>query len=181
MRVVAGRLRGRRLKALKGETTRPTSDRAREGLFAWLGPGVSGVKMLDLFAGTGSVGIEALSRGAKEVVFVERVRAAVGLLRCNLSSLELSGVARVLARDVRSALVQLCREGARFDLIFADPPYGRHWEAELARSQELRELLAPGGMLVVERSSGELPKQSVPAFELRSTKTFGGTAFDWYE
>src|SRR5499427_9858939 len=96
MRVVSGELRGRRLLAAPGRETRPTSDRAKAGLFDWIGPRVAGARVLDLFAGTGALGIEALSRGAREAVFVERSRGALRALRRNLDELALGERARVL-------------------------------------------------------------------------------------
>ena len=122
MRVVAGRLGGRRLAAPPGDATRPTSDRVREALFAILGP-LGGERVLDLYAGSGALGIEALSRGAAEATFVERSRPAVASIEANLAALELE--ARVERGDALRFLTAAGRAGgtARFDLVFADPPY----------------------------------------------------------
>jgi 16S rRNA (guanine966-N2)-methyltransferase len=150
VRVIAGRYGGRRLKAPRGRTTRPTSDRVREALFSLLGD-VDGATVLDLFAGTGALGIEALSRGAARAVFVERDPAALRALQANLAALEL----REPAAEVRSADALLGLRTARerretYDLLFVDPPYGdaRAWEGKL--SAALPPLLAPAGRVVVE-------------------------------
>jgi 16S rRNA (guanine966-N2)-methyltransferase len=163
MRVIAGRLRGRRIAAPRGRApTRPTSDRVREALFSMLGT-LDGVVALDLFAGSGALGIEAISRGAARVVFVERDRDAVRVLRANLAELELGEpVAEVRAGDALSAL--RAARGARetYDLVFVDPPYEQLRELWRELSALLPALLAPGARVVVEsdrRFSAQLPMQ----------------------
>ena len=127
MRVIAGKYRSRILKSLKGTTLRPTSDRLRETLFNVLGPNVSGSRFLDIFAGTGAVGIEAISRGATDVVFIENHAAAAVLIRRNLESLEISKGAQVLPLDALRALEKIAARhkptNAPFDFAFIDPPY----------------------------------------------------------
>jgi 16S rRNA (guanine(966)-N(2))-methyltransferase RsmD len=127
MRVIAGTFRSRQLKTLKGNALRPTSDRLRETLFNVLAGRVLDSRFLDLFAGTGAVGIEALSRGARESVFVESHAPAAALIRKNLASLEIQSGARVLPLDVLRGLEKLAAEPASsatsFDLIYLDPPY----------------------------------------------------------
>lgn len=123
MRISAGEHRGRRLQSPKGSKTRPTSDILRQALFNVLGPRIQGASVLDLFAGTGAIGLEALSRGAATAVFVENGRRAVESLRANLGTLKLMARARVLVGDVFSRLAQLEEAGERFDCVFLDPPY----------------------------------------------------------
>jgi 16S rRNA (guanine966-N2)-methyltransferase len=156
LRVTGGEYRGRRLRAPKGDATRPTSDRVRESLFAWL-PDLAGGEVLDLYAGTGALGIEALSRGARRATFVERARPPLDALRANLADLDLAGSTRVLASDVRAALGRLARESARYDAIFVDPPYGAAdaLDALLAIGRE--GLLSPEGTLVFETSRRHPP------------------------
>jgi len=161
VRVIAGRLGGRRLRAPKGKaTTRPTSDRVKEALFSMLGA-LDGAVALDLFAGTGALGIEALSRGAERVVFVERDRAAVVAIRANLASLGLAGSqAELRVGDARVALRTAREAGETYDLVFVDPPYdhAREWTGELA--ELLPAVLGPGARVVVEsdrRAPAELP------------------------
>jgi 16S rRNA (guanine(966)-N(2))-methyltransferase RsmD len=188
MRVVAGQFRGRRLHTLargRNTDTRPTTERAREGLFGWLGPQVEGVLVLDLFAGTGALGIEAISRGAGGATFVESARQALAVLSRNLESLGLLDLTQVLAQDVRGGLSTLRRKGARFGLILADPPYlrppQRDWSRWLVRDAGLEDLLADRGVLIVERPTESLAPEGGGPIELRGSKSYGGTSFDWYQ
>lgn len=125
MRVIAGTYRSRILKSLKGDALRPTSDRLRETLFNVLGEGVSGSRFLDIFAGTGAIGIEALSRGAQEVTFIEKHAPAAKLIRSNLESLGIKKGTNVLAGDALRGLETLAakKNGTPFDYVFLDPPY----------------------------------------------------------
>jgi len=127
MRIIAGKFRSRQLKSIKGMVLRPTSDKLRETLFNILGELVVNARFMDLFAGTGAVGIEALSRGAREAIFVEKHPPAAALIKKNLESLDIRTGARVVASDAMKALERLAREpavkNARVDLLFLDPPY----------------------------------------------------------
>jgi 16S rRNA (guanine966-N2)-methyltransferase len=150
MRVIAGRLGGRRLKAPKGTATRPTSDRVREALFSMLGD-VEGANVLDLFAGTGALGIEALSRGARRAAFVERDASVVRILSANLSDLEIPREAIEVRRmDALAALRSAQDSKETYDLVFIDPPYREapRWGPEL--SAMLPSLLVPDARVVVE-------------------------------
>jgi len=123
MRVISGKFRGRRLKGPKGVELRPTGDRLKETLFNILKPGIAGAVMLDVFSGTGAIGIEAISRGAGQVIFIERDSAAVDLIRHNL---ELCGIKEgfsIIQQDTFKALRSLARQGFQSDIIFFDPPY----------------------------------------------------------
>ncbi|MBA3329146.1 MAG: 16S rRNA (guanine(966)-N(2))-methyltransferase RsmD [Solirubrobacterales bacterium] len=147
MRIVAGRFGGRRLSAPAGDATRPTSDRVRESLFSVLGP-LEGACVLDLFAGSGALGIEALSRGATSAVFVDRSAQAVAAIRANLGTLGIE--AEVRRMEARAALRTASARGEAYDLLFLDPPY-RH-AAGLGRelSEAVRAVLAPGARLISE-------------------------------
>jgi len=126
MRVIAGKFRSRQLKSIKGMALRPTSDKLRETLFNILGELVVDSRFVDLFAGTGAVGIEALSRGAREVIFVEKHPPAAAIIKKNLEALEIRKGARVLTSDVLQALRRLAEEPAaavRSEILFLDPPY----------------------------------------------------------
>jgi 16S rRNA (guanine966-N2)-methyltransferase len=166
MRVIAGTYRSRILKSLKGLALRPTSDRLRETLFNVLGPNVSGARFLDLFAGTGAIGIEALSRGATEVVFIENHPPAAVLIRRNLDSLGVRSGVTVLAVDALRGLEMLTSRlkgaGAGFDYIFLDPPYAA--AEDYVRVLEFlgsADLLAPGGVVVAEhRRNFDLPEEA---------------------
>lgn len=145
MRVIAGLHGGRRLQAPKGAATRPTSDRVREALFSILGD-VTGLTVLDLFAGSGALGIEALSRGAASAVFVERAAPAVSALRANLDALGLD--ADVHRGDARTFVRNASVAGRSYDLVFLDPPYR---DAErLGPELDLPSVVAPGGRIVAE-------------------------------
>lgn len=145
VRVVAGRHGGRRLVAPKGADTRPTADRVREALFSVLGD-ASGLTVLDLFAGSGALGIEAISRGAESAVFVERAAPACAALRTNLEALDID--AEVHRADARTFLRNASRAGHTYDLVFLDPPYR---DAErFGRELDVGSVIAPGGRLVTE-------------------------------
>ena len=172
MRIIAGTLRSRRLRAPKGRDTRPTSDRAREALFARLGP-VEGIGIADLFAGSGALGLEALSRGAASCTFVESGRAALTALRANLADLAPAGAVVVPAR-LPAALDRL---GGPFDLIFLDPPYAA---AGLLTTTLERltasPLLTDGGLIVVEHAA-RTPPTLPPELQVDETHAIGETAF----
>ncbi len=151
MRVIAGRYGGRRLTAPKGRTTRPTSERVREALFAMLGD-IQGMRVLDLFAGTGALGIEALSRGAEKAVFVECDRAAIEVLQRNLAALGLVATEAQLRRErVQEALRGARERKETYDLLLIDPPYGQALQLEPWLSAALAGVLAPRARVVLER------------------------------
>ncbi len=151
MRVISGKYKGKRLLAPEGRGTRPTSEKVRESIFDILASrGMTGGRVLDLFAGTGALGIEALSRGAEDAVFVEKNPDAAAIARKNLASLGIS--ASVFNTDWKVALRKL--EGKKkFDIIFLDPPYALHEEEKLVREITAKNLLADGGCIVVEHST----------------------------
>ena len=176
MRVVAGRLRSRRLRTPRGPDVRPTTERARAGLFDWLGP-LSGGAVLDLFAGSGALGIEALSRGASTAVFVERSRAALAVLRSNLEELELNdrlGPARVIRGEASVVLRRLSRAGERFDLVLPDPPYASDEAPRVLEGLVAGELLAPEAEVVLEGSRRH-PVTPVDGLVLRDQRRYGDT------
>ncbi len=153
MRIVAGTYRGRILKTLKGEKLRPTSEQLRETLFDILGPSVEGTTFLDAYAGSGAVGIEALSRGAREVVFLEHHRPAAEMIRQNLEALGLESGFRILRVTVLAGFEQMSEGGKRFHLIFLDPPYDDISEYHHALRQLGRgDLLEPGALVIAEHS-----------------------------
>ena len=186
VRVIAGSLRGRRLATLPGDTVRPTSDRAREALFDILGQRVQGARFLDLCAGTGAVGIEALSRGAAEVVLVESDRRAADLVRANLQRLGLAcgqrpggGGAVLLACDVRDGLRQLARVRWVCDVAFADPPYSGGALDRTLRLLSSCGVLAPGAFVAAEHSSAEEPPQP-HGLSLQRTASYGRAGLSFY-
>ena len=169
MRVVAGSRRGRRLAAPDGHDTRPTSDRVREAVFNALGSldAVEGASVLDLFAGSGALGIEALSRGAERATFVERDRRALRALRANLDATDLDGVAEVVAGDADRFLDDALAAGRWFDLALLDPPYATPDEAWAVLLDRL-----PADVAVIE-SDREVPLPA--AWGTTRTKWYGTT------
>ena len=185
MRVIAGIYRSRILKSLKGLPLRPTSDKLRETLFNVLGPDLTGVHFVDLFAGTGAIGIEALSRGASEVVFIENHPPAATLIRRNLESLGIHSGVTVLAVDALRGLAMLATRkmgpAPGFNYIFLDPPYAA--AKDYARVLEFlgaADLLAPGGLVVAEhRRNFDLPEQAGALRRYRVLKQ-GDAALSFY-
>ena len=158
MRVIAGSAKRIQLKTLKGLETRPTTDRIKETLFNMIDPWIGGCSFLDLFAGSGGIGIEALSRGAEEAVFVEKNRAAAAVIRENLKVTRLEGHAEVIQADVSAGLHRLC--GRQFDYIFMDPPYNHGLEREvLAYLTDSR--LADKDTVVIIEASKETKEEFV--------------------
>jgi len=185
MRVIAGTYRSRILKSLKGLALRPTSDRLRETLFNVLAPNISGARFADLFAGTGAIGIEALSRGAAEVVFIENHAPAAALIRKNLDSLGILAGFTVLPVDVLRGLDTLASKakGAEsgFDFIFLDPPYAAAADYErVLKFLGSADLLAPGGMVIAEhRRKFALPEKAKALLRFRVLKQ-GDAALSFY-
>lgn len=152
MRVIAGTAKKRQLKAPKGFLVRPTADRVKEALFNILGPAVIGSCFLDLFAGTGSIGIEALSRGADKAVFVDKDIKNVHIIKENLNITGFEAKARLICLHVNKAVSLLGREGQTYDLIFIDPPYLKELVSDTLSGIMKNDLLKPGGIIVVESS-----------------------------
>ena len=173
MRVTGGSAKGARLRSLAGADTRPTTDMARKAIFDILGPSVEGARVLDLFAGTGALGIEALSRGAKEAVFVESSREACGLILQNLTAIGIGANGVVRRRDAERFLAREASEP--FDLAFLDPPYGRglRFVARILGKLGAGRWIRPGGTVVVEAASGSL--EWPDGFRETRSKRFGRT------
>jgi 16S rRNA (guanine966-N2)-methyltransferase len=173
MRVIAGRLGGRRLKAPVGRLTRPTSDRVREALFSMLGD-VGEACVLDLFAGTGALGIEALSRGASSAVFVERGAGAMRALSGNLEALGIEPAAAEVRRsDALTALRSARRSEETYDLVFIDPPYRQARDLGPELSKALPPLLRPAACVVVE-SDRRAPLEL--GMEVEQERRYGDTS-----
>lgn len=150
MRVIAGSARGRKLAAVPGNRTRPTADRVKEAIFNMIGPYFAGGEGLDLFAGTGAMGIESLSRGLDKMIFVDRQGMAVSTIKKNLAATDFSGQAEVYRLDAKKALHMFMRRNDRFDLILIDPPYKQSNVRELLELIASSELLNSGGVIVLE-------------------------------
>ena len=171
MRIISGEKRGHRIAAPKGESTRPTSDFVRETAFNLIGP-VDGATVIDLFAGSGAMGLEALSRGAESAVFVESDRDACRTINANLDKLRLD--ARVHCQDAARALAA---ETGTYDLVLLDPPYGYAHRGRIA--PHLRRILAPDGLLVYETGAREEPQ--IQGLRVRTSRTYGSARLTLFE
>lgn len=177
MRVISGTARGRRLVAPDGPATRPTPDRVREATFNALGSldAVVGATVIDLFAGSGALGIEALSRGARSAVFVESAPGAAKVLRENVAASGLGERARVLAMPMTRAIRALAREGVTLDGVLADPPYGEGLVQQLLEAVLRAGVLAEDGWIAVEHETAEAPVPG-PELTLVTSRRHGRTA-----
>lgn len=173
MRIIAGELKGRKLTAPKDSRIRPTADKVREAVFSMLMHYVEDARVLDLFAGTGSLGIEALSRGASRCVFADHSRESIALVRHNLRLCGLEDRSEIRSGDFEAILSALT---GQYDLIFLDPPYR---EGLLRRCLEIirqRELLSPDGIIAAERGSREPAPDPEPFFRVLKEKKYGSIA-----
>jgi 16S rRNA (guanine966-N2)-methyltransferase len=178
MRVIAGEAKGRRLKMVSGSSTRPIGERVKEALFSILGDRVEGARFLDLYAGTGSVGIEALSRGARSAVFVERQRQAVSTIRDNLTLTGLKDRARVVSGDALSFLRREDLEA--FDLIYVAPPQYKGLWAKALLALESTDLLGPGGLVIVQIYPKEYQELELTSLRLVDQRKYGSTMLCFY-
>ncbi len=163
MRVIAGMHKGKRLRSDEGLQTRPTSDRLRETLFNILAPRIGAAGFLDLCAGSGAVGIEALSRGAAQATFVEHSRRALVALMENLARCGIGDEAEIVQRDALGAVKQFIQTGRRFDFIFCDPPYASPIYAPLLELLGAQPPLSEDGWLIVEHHAKRPVAETVGA------------------
>jgi 16S rRNA (guanine(966)-N(2))-methyltransferase RsmD len=180
MRIIAGALKGRTLDTPRGAVTRPTADQVRAALMDALTPWLPGVRLLDLFAGAGGVGLEALSRGAEHATFVEWDARAVTALRGNVAELDLQTRTRVLREDALRALQRLEREAARFHLVFLDPPYERDLAGPALAALGTGRLLVPPGIVVAQHLTKRPPAPEAGALRAYRTRRFGETTLTFF-
>ena len=176
MRIIAGSRKGHTIYAPKGLDTRPTSDRAREAAFNLIGP-VDDAQVLDLYAGSGALGLEALSRGAVQAVFVDSDRDACRTIERNLDKLRLTG-AVVVCEDVAHALARDATAGRAYDLVLVDPPYRLFSEVETVLARYVPAVLAENGIVVVETSEREEPDLPLPK---RTSRRYGAARMTVFE
>jgi 16S rRNA (guanine966-N2)-methyltransferase len=165
LRIVAGERKGQRLRVPTGEHVRPTSERLREAVFSMLLSrlgGLEGAEVLDLFAGTGALGLEALSRGAAHCTFVESHRSVIPVLRGNIAGLDYEGKADVLAFSYERALAMMVRQGLCYDLLFVDPPYRMLADVSGRLAPVLPQVLRGAGLAVIEGPKGVAAEVGVP-------------------
>ncbi len=194
MRIISGQARGRKLYSPTGKSRsiRPTSDRAREALFSILGERIVDARVLDLYSGTGAIGLEALSRGAKEVIFVDNHSAALELTKKNCAlclpsmSRHKENVPRILKADLRRGIriwfdFKSTTESKYFDLIFLDPPYGKGLAEQTLAHIDAGNLCAEGGLVIAEESQDiNLPESFQNSLTLKDQRRYGDTQFWFY-
>jgi 16S rRNA (guanine966-N2)-methyltransferase len=176
VRIIAGSRKGHRIAAPRGLDTRPTSDRVRENVFNIVAPWLEDADVLDLYAGSGAMGLEALSRGAARATFVESDRAACRTIDANLEKLRLRG-ARVACQDAGSFLAS---DRSRYDLVFVDPPYAEFERLRPVLARYLPALLADEALVVLETSSRE-PEPDLAPLSLRTTRRYGAARISLFE
>ena len=178
MRVIAGTAKGRRLRSVRGQAVRPTADRVKEALFSMLQSrfDLDGARVLDLFAGTGALGIESLSRGAARAVFVESDRAARTVLESNLTLCRLAERGRIIPVPVRRGLEMLAGARERFEGVLMDPPYGRGLAEAALEQLGTGEVVAAGGWVVVEHHVEDALAEAYGSLRLTAARRYGKTA-----
>lgn len=181
MRVIGGTYRGRVLRAPSGPAIRPTSDRLRETLFNILGPRIEGSRFLDLCAGSGAVGIEAISRGAADAVFIELSRRACAAIEANLTQLGIRSEATIVNRGAIAALERLAGDSRLFDLVFFDPPYAAQVYDQVVDQLGSGELLSPGAIVVVEHRARNPMKPRYGKLQKFRELKQGETALSMYD
>jgi len=173
LRVIGGTLRGRRLSPIKGKAIRPTADRLRESIFNIIARWVPNAVVLDLFAGTGAYGIEALSRAARCAVFIDNSRSAISIISRNLNMCRLETRSHIICWDISADLNCLNISDSRFDLAFMDPPYNKNFVGYSLKHLQNHPILAPGGHLVVEHSPLEPLPSDLNKFVLQDQRRYG--------
>ena len=181
LRVIAGLAKGHKLTTLKGDITRPTMDKVKGAIFNMIAPRIQDAEVLDLFAGSGSLGIEALSRGAKTAVFVDRNRQSVNVIKKNLEYTKLEGNAIIINEEVDKIYNILPKGLTKFDIIFMDPPYNKNFVQKTLIFLESNDILKERGVIIVEHSKqDELPKR-VGNLEKVRDRQYGITVISFYE
>ena len=178
MRIISGACRGRKLVQIQGKDIRPTSDRVREALFNILGPGIRRKRVLDMFAGTGAFGLEALSRGAQTAVFVDAARASCDVIRKNVELCRMTDQARIIRHDLIQAPLPAFPQS--FDLIFMDPPYNKEYPEQVLGKHGFWDLLAPKAILIVEQSVKEILNNSLNGLDKYLEKKYSRTTLTFW-
>ncbi|MCP4668497.1 MAG: 16S rRNA (guanine(966)-N(2))-methyltransferase RsmD [Deltaproteobacteria bacterium] len=181
MRITGGQAKGRLLAPLKGMHIRPTADQIRETIFNIIGQDLRGLKVLDLFAGTGSLGLEALSRGAQHVIFIDKSRQALNLIRRNLAICGFENSGSVLRRDLCRGIPwdnPLMKDA--MDLVFLDPPYGKKAIPPLIEELSSKDVLSSGSLVVAESAKKEKLPVSLGEFHMVDTRVYGDTRISLY-
>ncbi|MFD0897960.1 16S rRNA (guanine(966)-N(2))-methyltransferase RsmD [Loigolactobacillus binensis] len=181
MRIISGEFGGRRLKAVPGQATRPTTDKVKEAIFNMIGPYFDGGRGLDLFAGSGGLGIEAISRGLNSMILVDRQYAAIKVIKENVAITKAVERFRIIKTNAERAIQQFAVNGEQFDLVLLDPPYkAQQITAELTKFAELQ-LLAPAAIIVCETNSETVLPEQLPGFTHLRRQIYRITAITIYQ
>ncbi|MGG1555023.1 16S rRNA (guanine(966)-N(2))-methyltransferase RsmD [Paenibacillus ferrarius] len=181
MRVISGTAKGRALKAVPGMSTRPTTDKVKEAIFSMIGPYFDGGQVLDLFAGSGGLGIEALSRGMAKAVFTDIEKKSVDTVQHNLQATGLKEQAEVYRTDATRAIKALAKRAQKFELVFLDPPYKMKVIAELVLAMEEQALLEEHATIVVEHDAKDVLDETIGQCRLLRRADYGDTAVTIYK
>lgn len=180
MRIISGQCKGRRLKAVPGKATRPTSDKMKETIFNWFGPYFSGGNCLDLYAGSGGIGLEALSRGMDFTIFVDHQKQAVETIKANLDLCKMAEHAEVYHNDSERALKAIGKRGLQFDFIFLDPPYKRQKLEKLLEFIGTHSLLKDDGCVICEYDATAVLPEKVGTLSQTKKGDYGLTRLSMY-
>jgi len=180
VRVIAGTAKGRLLKAVPGIGTRPTTDKVKEAIFSMIGPYFDGGLGLDLFAGTGGLGIEALSRGLDRVIFIDMEKTSIQVIEDNLKTLGFKDQAEVYRNEAQRALQVLSKRGLKFDLIFLDPPYSMKQVDELLLQMQQMDMIQDQATVLVEHDAKHVYPDGIGRFKVRKRTNYGETAVAIY-
>ena len=180
LRIIAGERKGRILKTVPGRSTRPTTDRVKESVFNILQSRLYESSILDLFSGTGNLGLEAMSRGSRRAVFVERAPAALAVLRENCQALHYIDSVEIIAQDVQRAISLLSTRRGVFDIVFMDPPYDSDLETVTIAALDASHLVAEDGRVVVEHLLRDKQEDNIGGFIRYDMRKYGNTAVSFY-
>ncbi len=175
MRIITGTARGLKLKTPRGRDVRPTSDRVKESVFGIIAARIPGAAVADLFAGTGNLGLEALSRGAAAVTFVDTSADSIALVRANADLARLTDRAELLRLDAAAAVERFARAGRTFDIVFCDPPYNKGLAAAIMDKIDAAAIIRPGGTLIIEHSRHEQLPTDLVNLTINRTQRYGET------
>ncbi|BFT73119.1 16S rRNA (guanine(966)-N(2))-methyltransferase RsmD [Paenibacillus sp. P36] len=181
MRVISGSAKGRSLKAVPGISTRPTTDKVKEAIFSMIGPYFDGGQVLDLFAGTGGLGIEALSRGMDKAVFIDIEKKSIDTIQHNLQVAGLKDQAEIYRTDAARALKALAKREQQFQLVFLDPPYKMKVIVDLINAMETQAIVEASTTIVVEHDAKDVLDDVIGGFQQQRRADYGDTAVTIYK
>ena len=181
LRVISGKARGLKLDTPKNQDVRPTTDRVKESLFNMINSYIMDSNILDLFAGTGSLGIECLSRGAKNCVFVDKSKDSINIVRSNVKKARVENESTILNVDFKDAVKRLSTQNQKFDVIFMNPPYYENMFIECLKSIDKFNLLDEDGIIVVEHDTKDLFEDSIGRLNKSREKKYGNTTLTFYK